>query len=110
MFGGLYNPDIDRSYSITIKRTMREQLGNNFEIGKTKFLFDEQLDHWAYSSSSEKMHANFFICQCAWGYVRPNSDFELVEWVTLKEFEEKKFVFEFELFKENFIESLKEFI
>ena len=107
LFGGVYSPDSDKNYADTMKRTMKEQLGDNIEIGSVKFLFDAQLDHWAYKSSNDKLHANFFLCQRAWGYVRPNHDYELVEWVTLEEFENKKLVFEFELFKDSLLESLE---
>ena len=86
---------------------MKDQLGDNIEIGSVKFLFDAQLDHWAYKSSPDKIHGNFFLCESAWGFVRPNQDFELVEWVSREDFEKKKFVFEFELFKESFIEALE---
>ena len=108
LFGGIYNPETDKSYSDTVKRNIREQLGKNFEIGSTKFLFDSQLNHWAYSSSNEKIHGNFFICEVAWGYPTPNSEFELVEWVPIESFEAKKLVFEFELFKDSFENALSD--
>jgi bifunctional NMN adenylyltransferase/nudix hydrolase len=107
LFGGMYSPEVDKTYSDTMKRTIREQLGSNIEIGNTKFLFDTQLEHWAYSSSNEKVHGNFFICKVAWGYARPNHEFEFVEWVTVKEFENKMFSLEFSLLKDSFLEELE---
>ena len=108
LFGGIYNPAVDKSYSETMKRTMKEQLGNNVEISSVKFLFDYQLDHWAYKSSPDKIHGNFFLCENSWGFVRPNQDFELVEWVSLEDFDKKEMVSEFEMFKDKYIEALKE--
>jgi len=104
-FGALYNPSIDSAYYDTAKRAVKESVGNNLEIGNIKFLFDQRLDVWSYTSSEDKIHANFFIGEIVWGYPIPSYEYELVEWVTPEELQNKRMVFEFEVLKAYILET-----
>lgn len=104
-FGTLYNPTIDDSYLKTAKRAVKDSVGSNLEVTNFQFMFDHKLEVWSYASSEDKIHANFFMCDVAWGYPAPSYEYELVEWITPEELETKRMVFEFETIKSYIIET-----
>jgi len=104
-----FNPETDDCNSDAAKRAIKEHLGNNLELANGIYLHDQKINHWAYKSSRDKIHATFMFVEFLWGHekFKLNSDYEFRNWISIDKFSDSEFVPELEEVKEKILSALE---